>query len=124
MDAPALVRWKSQIYDYQQRAKASQLLQQTTLFDLAPVHCDPDIIDPFSLGLSPMSFYRLPADSPGDACIYFIIDSAAGLLLYVGETCRSNLRWKEVHDCKRYIESYQSLHHQHGLSHAVNIAFW
>jgi hypothetical protein len=123
MDAPALMRWKSQIYDYQQRVKESEPAQQTTLFDLTLAHCDPDIIDPLSLRLSPMSFYRLPVDSPGEACIYFIIDSAAGLLLYVGETCRSNLHWKGVHDCKRYIENYQSLHHQHELSHAVNIAF-
>lgn len=124
MDKLALVRWKSQIYDYQQRTRESQPVQQVALFEVAPAHCDPDKINPFSLRLSPISFYRLPADSRGDACIYFVIDSAAQLLLYVGETCRSNLRWKGIHDCKRYIESYQSLHHQHELSHAVNIAFW
>jgi hypothetical protein len=92
MDAQALVWWKSQIYDYQQQAKASKPLQQIALFDQAPAHCAPDSINPFSLRLSPMSFYRLPADSRGDACIYFVIDSAAQLLLYVGETCRSYLR--------------------------------
>jgi hypothetical protein len=71
-----------------------------------------------------MSFYRLPADSSGEACIYLVIDSAVGLLLYVGETCRSNKRWKGTHDCKRYIENYQDLHYQHKLSCAVNMAFW
>ena len=124
MDKPALVRSKSQIYNYQQQAKASKLLQQATLFDITPAHCDPDRIDPFSLSLYPMSFYRLPADSPGQACIYFVIDSAAQLLLYVGETCRSNKRWKGTHDCKRYIEKYQQLHYQYQLSRSVNMAFW
>lgn len=71
-----------------------------------------------------MSFYRLPANSPGDACIYFVVDSAARLLLYIGETSRSNKRWKGTHDCKRYIDKYQSLHYQHGLSCAINMTFW
>jgi hypothetical protein len=124
MDKQALARWKFQIYDYQQRVRESEPAQQTTLFNLTPTHCNPDTIDPFSLHLYPMSFYRLPADSPGEACIYMVIDSAAQLLLYVGETCRSNKRWKGTHDCKRYIEKYQDLHYQYGLSCAVNMAFW
>lgn len=71
-----------------------------------------------------MSFYRLPADIPGDAWIYFVLDSAAFLVLYVGETSKSNIRWKGTHDCKKYLDKYQSLHYQYGLSCAVNIAFW
>ncbi len=124
MDAEALVQWKAQIAAHQQRTRETQLLLQTTLFDVAPAHCDPDKIDPFSQSLCPMSFYRLPADSLGEACIYFVIDSAAQLLLYAGETCRSDKRWKGTHDCKRYIEKYQDLHYRYGLQAAVNIAFW
>ena len=124
MDAQALVRWKSQIYDYQLRVRESEPLQQTTLFEVVLTHCDPDEINPFSLQLQSMAFWRFPADSPGDACIYFVIDSAAQLLLYVGETCRSNKRWKGTHDCKRYIEKYQQLHYLYGLQTAVNMAFW
>ncbi|MGV0104760.1 GIY-YIG domain-containing protein [Nostoc sp. DSM 114160] len=71
-----------------------------------------------------MSFWRMPADSPGDACLYFIIDSAASLVLYVGETCRSNKRWKGIHGCKDYIASYQDLHYRYKLQTAVNAAFW
>ncbi len=71
-----------------------------------------------------MSFYRLPTDSLGDACIYFVLDSAAGLVLYIEETSKSNKRWKGTHDCKGYLDKYQSLHYQHGLSCAINIAFW
>jgi hypothetical protein len=66
----------------------------------------------------------MPASCPGDACLYFVVDSAVELILYIGETCRSNKRWKGIHDCKDYIKSYQSLHYQYGLKTAVNIAFW
>jgi hypothetical protein len=103
MDADALVRWKSQIAAHQQRIRESQPVQQTTLFDVAPAHCDPNKIDPFSLPLQSMAFYRMPTDNFGQAAIYFVIDSAAQLVLYIGETCRSNKRWKGTHDCKHYI---------------------
>ncbi|MCC5652583.1 hypothetical protein LC609_22730 [Nostoc sp. XA013] len=66
----------------------------------------------------------MPTDSLGDACLYFIVDSGAGLILYVGETCRSNKRWKGIHACKDYIASYQDLHYRYGMKIAVNIAFW
>lgn len=124
MDSGALVKWKSQIAAHQKLAGESKPEQQGTLFNLAPTHVDADAVDPFSLRLCPMSFYRLPVDSPGAACVYFIIDSAAQLVLYIGETCRSSLRWKGEHDCKRYIVNYQDLHHRHGLRTAVNMAFW
>ena len=101
MDKLALVRWKSQIYGYQQRVSEGQSGKQTTLFDLTPTHCDPGKINPFSLQLQSMAFWRFPANGPGESCIYFVIDSAAPLLLYVGVPCRSNKRWKGTHDCKR-----------------------
>ncbi|KJH70293.1 hypothetical protein UH38_18850 [Aliterella atlantica CENA595] len=123
MDAEALVRWKTKIAAHQQRTKENQLVQGT-LFDVAKAHIDPDKIDPFNLCIHPMSFYRLPVDSPGAACIYFVLDSAVELILYIGETCRSNKRWQGTHDCKRYLDNYQSLHYQHGLSSAINMAFW
>lgn len=124
MDYNVLVQWKSDIAKHQQRARDSKSAFQVTLFDLAPAQNDPDAIDPFSLTLQSMAFWRFPVDSKGSACIYFIIDSAAELLLYIGETCRSNLRWKGEHDCKRYIGNYQDLHYRHGLKTAVNMAFW
>jgi hypothetical protein len=124
MSAEALLRWKSQIFDYQQRTRESAPPQQTALFDVAPKHCDPDRIDPLTLQLQSMSFYRMPADSPGEACLYFVIDSTVNLVLYIGETCRSNKRWKGIHACKDYIASYQDLHYRYGLQTAVNAAFW
>ncbi|WP_322746142.1 GIY-YIG nuclease family protein [Nostoc sp. LEGE 06077] len=123
MSADALAAWKSRILAHQQQVRQSQPPQQTSLFDLTSNHCNPDAIDPLKLTLVPMSFYRKPADSPGEACLYFILDSAVGLVLYVGETCRSNKRWKGIHDCKDYIASYQDLHSRYGLTTAVNAAF-
>ncbi|MBD2535726.1 GIY-YIG nuclease family protein [Nostoc flagelliforme FACHB-838] len=88
-----------------------------------PSHCDPERIDPFTLPLQSMAFYRMP-DSFGQAALYFVIDSAADLLLYVGETCQSNKRWKNAHDCKDYVASYQDMNHRYDIKTAVNIGFW
>ncbi|WP_317106520.1 hypothetical protein [Chroococcidiopsis sp. SAG 2025] len=124
MDAPALMRWKSRIYDYQRRVRESEPMQQTALFDLTPAHCDPDSIDPFALRLHPSEFYRLP-DNDSEACLYFVIDNTLPILLYVGETKRTpSQRWKGVHDAKSYITNYISLHRQYGLDVAVVAAFW
>lgn len=124
MDGDSLQNWKKKVFRHQQQAREVFTVQQTTLFDIVPMHCKADQIDPFSLLLQSMAFYRMPTDSFGQAAIYFVIDSAAHLVLYIGETCRSNKRWKGHHDCKRYIENYQSLHYEHGLPCAINMAFW
>lgn len=121
MSADALLKCKVQIFDYQQKITESKPLQQTALFDLAPNHCNPDAIDPFTLLLQSMAFYRMPTDA---GAIYFVIDNAMPLLLYVGETCRSGKRWKGEHGCKQYLDSYHSLHHHYGLQREVSIAFW
>ncbi|WP_341531761.1 hypothetical protein WKK05_39315 (plasmid) [Nostoc sp. UHCC 0302] len=87
MSADALLKWKRQISEYQQKVRENKSPQQTALFDIAPKHCDPERIDPLLLQLVPLSFWRMPSDSPGEACLYFIIDLAACVVLYVGETC-------------------------------------
>ncbi|NET08551.1 MAG: hypothetical protein F6K16_28410 [Symploca sp. SIO2B6] len=56
MDADALERWKSQIFNYQQQVRTSKPPQQTTLFELAPNHCEADSIDPFSLLVVKLEF--------------------------------------------------------------------
>lgn len=124
MSAEALVEWKSRLATYQQRVRESLSPQQVTLFDMTPTHVDPELINPFELQPQSMAFYRLPADGPGYACIYFVLDYTADLILYIGETCRSNQRWKGIHDCKRYIENYIALHRQYKLEIAVSICFW
>ncbi|MEH1795440.1 hypothetical protein [Nostoc sp.] len=42
----ALLKWKSQIFEYQHYVRENKPPQQTALFDLTPKHCDPDQIDP------------------------------------------------------------------------------
>ncbi|MBD2629586.1 GIY-YIG nuclease family protein [Trichormus variabilis] len=123
MDAESLKQWKSRVFNYQQLIRKTEPPKQGTLFDVAPTHCNPDNIDPFSLQLQSMAFYRMP-DDYGQAALYFIIDSAAELLLYIGETKHSNKRWKGIHDCKDYIGNYQELHYKYDITTAVNIAFW
>lgn len=65
----------------------------------------------------------MPTDA-GSAAIYFVIDNAMPLLLYISETCRSSKRWKGEHGCKQYLDSYHSLHYHYGLQREVSIAFW
>ncbi|WP_375453269.1 GIY-YIG nuclease family protein [uncultured Nostoc sp.] len=123
MSQEALLRWKSQIFDYQQKVRETKPVQQVTLFDLERAHCDADPIDPFTLPLQSMAFYRMPTDA-GSAAIYFVIDNAIPLLLYIGETRRSGKRWKGEHGCKQYLDSYHSLHYHYELQREVSIAFW
>lgn len=124
MDSGYLQRWKAQIFKRQQVLRLSKPIEQGTLFYLASPTTDLETIDPLALTIHSLSFYRLPADGSGDACIYFVLDTFAQVVLYIGETCRSNKRWKGQHDCKMYIDNYQSLHYQYGLKTAINMAFW
>jgi hypothetical protein len=124
MDGDCLQGWKKRVFRHQQQVRTNVPEKQAALFDDSSVRHELDTVDPFSLSLQSLSFWRFPADSSGDACLYFVIDNALPLLLYVGETSRSNQRWKGVHDCKRYVENYQSLHYQHQIRTAVCIAFW
>jgi len=123
MDAEALQQWKSRVFTYQQRIRNTEPPQQVNLFDTPSSHCNPEEINPFKLQLQSMAFYRMP-DNHGQAALYFVIDSAAEILLYVGETCQSHKRWKNTHRCKDYISSYQELHYRYDITTAVNIGFW
>ncbi len=131
MDKDALVRWKSRIFEHQHSVRQQKLPEQPTLFELPKTtwHTS-DEIDPFALRLHPADFWRKPEppepfDDPDRGCIYFIIDNALPLLLYVGETkLTASQRWLGVHDCKDYIMSYVELHHRYRLERAVCSAFW
>ncbi len=82
MSSEALESRKQRIFEHQQSATASQP-QQGTLFELAPNPCDPNNIDPFTLQLHNLSFCENP-DLGDRTCLYFAIDNALPLLLYVG----------------------------------------
>lgn len=124
MSKKALVEWKARIFKHQQRTLNSQSPQQTSLFDPPRSHCDLDSINPFALKLHHSKFYRM-RDVQEKICIYFIIDNALPLLLYVGETMQTaKERWNGTHDCKDYAMNYVELHRQHNLKVNLCSAFW
>jgi hypothetical protein len=130
MSAETLQAWKAKVQRYQQQAIHNNPPQQASLFDPVPtVNNLAEQIDPFKLPLQNTEFWRWKAEDQGVSALYFVIDQTGmnpdkSLLLYVGETIKSNQRWKGEHDCKRYILNYVSAHRQLGLSVSVNISFW
>jgi hypothetical protein len=123
MSADALHQWKQRILEHQRSAQQNPAPQQQTLFELPPDSCNADTIDPFSLEFHNLSFCDKP-DFGDRTCLYFVIDNALPLLLYVGETHRTpKQRWMH-HDCHNYIENYIELHRRYSLDVAVGIAFW
>jgi len=103
----ALLAWKQKVAQHQQ-----QVLQTQPL------------LNPFALPAQPMEFFRQPQPSGGDACIYFVIDWDSKVILYVGETCRSDRRWQGEHDCKGYLENYRNAHQAHNLALEIICTFW
>jgi len=125
ISATALETWKQRVFTFQQEVQAQTTTQQDSLFASAPsIDEIAARIDPFSLPRQNIEFWRRQAIDVGVAAYYFVIDDALPLLLYVGETVKSNQRWKGEHDCKRYVQSYVEAHHSNGLRAAVNIAFY
>jgi hypothetical protein len=125
MSAQTLQAWKQRILQYQQqRMLQSSNPAQGTLFDGHGLQTDLETLDPFRLRSQNIEFWRWPADEPGLAALYFVIDHELSLLLYVGETCKANQRWKGVHDCKRYVRNYIAAHRRHSLPVSVSIGFW
>ena len=124
MSKEALLKWKSRIFKHQQRTLNTPTPQQTSLFEPPRSHCDSDAINPFELKLHNAQFYRL-REHQERICIYFIIDNAMPLLLYVGETMQTaKQRWNGTHDCKDYITNYVELHRKYDLDVKVCSAFW
>lgn len=125
MSRQQLIQWKHRIYKHQNKVRQTPP-QQATLFD-APSQSTADEINPFNLKLHNSEFYRMP-DQGDECCLYFILDMALPLLLYVGETKQTaRERWGNSgtnHDCERYISNYISLHRQYDLEVQVCAAFW
>ncbi|NET37765.1 MAG: GIY-YIG nuclease family protein [Cyanothece sp. SIO1E1] len=125
MDKTALLQWKLNIATYQQRVRSSQPEEQSCLFEPDPLTATPNTIDPFYLKLNNFCFFEWPASKyPSKPCIYFVIDVNVPLILYIGETCKANQRWKGVHDCKRYVLNYRELHFKHDTPTAINTTFY
>jgi hypothetical protein len=85
-------------------------------------------LDPLALAAQHLQFWRWPDTSPGGAALYFVLDRPphlqGPLLLYVGETCQADKRWKGEHDCKRYLAAYGEALQQAQLTSAPSIRFW
>ena len=142
LSAPELQAWKQRIIRFQTHLQAAPISQQGNLFAPTPRSTEPlETITPFTLRRQNTEFWRWQFEDVGVPAMYFVIDYAANaatdnkeqkpkqkaqqkLLLYIGETVKSNQRWKGVHDCKRYLTNYQQAHHHTGLKSEIGIAFW
>jgi hypothetical protein len=121
LDARSLIDWKTRVIDYQQTDAIAPALQQGSLFDLTPT--EPEL-NPFTLPRQNTQFWRWKASDVGVSALYFVIDYHCNLLLYIGETVKSDSRWKGDHDCKRYLLHYQQAHYSNDLPTQLGIAFW
>ncbi|QQE65091.1 hypothetical protein GFS31_17760 [Leptolyngbya sp. BL0902] len=122
MSPAELQQWKQRVADYQRSVQQAPAEKQGCLFEIDPPMAE--TIDPFTLLPQNAEFWRGQFQEAGVPALYFVVDHEVPLLLYVGETVKSNQRWQGVHDCKRYILSYVSAHRIHDLPVAVNIGFW
>jgi hypothetical protein len=119
-----LQTWKQRVAQFQSGVRSMPATAQGSLFD-GPLESSPaDTIDPFILPPQNAEFWRGQFQESGVPALYFVVDYEADVLLYVGETIKSNQRWKGVHDCKRYILNYVEAHRVHGATATVNIGFW
>ena len=117
-----LTAWKGKVATFQTAVKTAPAMEQASLFE--PTIDPAEAIDPFGLPQQNTEFWRWQASDVGVAALYFVIDYQSQLLLYVGETVKSNQRWKGEHDCKRYLMNYRHAHYHHGLDSQLGIAFW
>jgi hypothetical protein len=124
IEATTLQEWKQRIADYQQPLRSTPVVEQVDLLG-QPIR--PSIVeqlDPFTLPQQNIQFWRQKTTDAGVAALYFVIDYAVPLLLYVGETVKSGQRWKGEHGCKDYLNQYCSAHYQCQQKTAIGIAFW
>ncbi len=121
----ALEAWKQRIYRFQQDQMATfRQPRQRSLLMAEKDDWALFSLDPFSLPQQNTEFWRGTVSDPGGAALYFVVDAELPLLLYVGETCHSNTRWKGGHDCKRYLMNYVELHRRYTLPVSPRIGFW
>jgi hypothetical protein len=136
MSPIALQDWKQTVLAYQQQVPITAGAHQPNLFaNPAPefavgtaigscIITDPEQLNPFTLPQQNTQFWRWRAEDAGVPALYFVIDYAAEILLYIGETIKSNQRWKGEHGCKRYLLHYQQAHYNNNLPTQLGIAFW
>jgi hypothetical protein len=126
MDGTTLKKWKASIAKHQLEVRQGQSAHQGELFDLLSHQASTyaEDIDPFSLRLHNFFFFDRTSEIGSDSCLYFVIDTVAQILLYVGQTHKADRRWSSYHDCKRYVENYKQLHFTHGIAEGISTAFY
>jgi hypothetical protein len=123
MSLAMLQDWKQRVYEYQRQVRQCLTPQQQELFAQPSAQLDPDGIDPFQLQQQNTEFWTWKYSDAGSAALYFVIDYECSIVLYVGETAKSNRRWKGKHDCKDYLLRYREIHHQYQVPTALGTAF-
>ncbi|MEM6590522.1 MAG: GIY-YIG nuclease family protein [Cyanobacteria bacterium P01_C01_bin.73] len=126
LTALELETWKQRILKFQTQVRQGPTQTQGSLFAAiaADSNSEAEALDPFALSQENIEFWRQSAVDEGVSALYFVIDHTCQIMLYVGETVKSNQRWKGVHDCKRYVSHYLAVHQQLNLKTQVNIGFW
>ncbi|MCT7975239.1 hypothetical protein [Laspinema olomoucense] len=125
MSRDQFIHWKETIASHQQATRDNHP-QQATLFDTGVNQFDPQGIDPFALRQYATRFYDLPhmrLSEEGDPCIYFLLDNASHLILYIGETVHSNQRWRGGHHVQEYLAKYVQLTRKYELEVLPALAF-
>ncbi|MGD1936440.1 MAG: GIY-YIG nuclease family protein [Cyanophyceae cyanobacterium] len=124
LNAEALEDWIAKVHQFQHRARHAPLPRQPDLFGGVEIHPgDPYQVDPFALDSYPFNFYE-SAQGPQQPAIYFVRDTQAHIILYIGEAKNARDRWKGVHDCKRYVTNYRTQHFECQSSCRIDIGFW
>jgi hypothetical protein len=123
MGLAMLQDWKQRVFDYQQQVRQTLSPQQQGLFEPAD-SLDLDSIDPYKLRQQNTEFYKWRYGDSGTAAVYFVIDYELPIVLYIGETAKSNQRWKGKHDCKDYLMRYREIHYRQDLPTALGTAFY
>ena len=122
-----LQAWQQRVLNFQRQQRQGQSSSnQGNLFSQAASTDSPP--DPLSLPPQHLQFWRWPESLQQGAALYFVIDHSRGeeqeLLLYVGETCQADRRWKGEHDCKHYLAAYGEALVRCGQQPRFSIRFW
>jgi hypothetical protein len=124
----ALQGWKQRVLTFQSDVIVGEPVSQGNLFgDMLGIALNADSFNPLELPRQNTQFWRWKAEDAGVSSIYFVFDYGTGgspLLLYTGETVKSNQRWKGEHGCKHYLLNYQQAHYHYSLPTEIGIAFW
>ncbi len=124
----ALNHWKQRVLTFQAGIKVAAPNRQVSLFSNSePDLLTADSLNPLQLLRQNTQFWRWKAEDAGVSSLYFVFDYATAnlpLLLYTGETVKSNQRWKGEHGCKHYLMNYQQAHYHYDLPTQLGIAFW